>query len=132
MTEGAAGRGEWDVSAPPAFAIEPLPAPPEVLALRLAGELDVATSQRLREHFDAAIEPLAIVLDLADVVFMDSSALRELLRAQGLLRERGGVVVLAAAQAAVRRLLELTGTTELFAQAETRDEAFAAAASAVG
>jgi len=130
MTNDADRRADWDVSAPPAFALERLPAPPEVLALRLAGELDVATSDELREQFEGAGEARAIVLDLAEVVFMDSSTLRELLRAQAGVRERGGVLVLAAAQPAVVRLLELTGTGELFVRAETREDALSAARAA--
>ena len=127
MADDADRRADWDVSAPPAFAVEPLPAPPEVLALRLVGELDVATSEQLREQFEGAGDPSAIVLDLAEVVFMDSSTLRELLRAQARVRERGGPVVLAAPQRPIVRLLELTGTGELFVRAETREDAFVAA-----
>jgi anti-anti-sigma factor len=121
---------DWEVSAPPAFQIEPLPAPADVLALRLAGELDIATSGALREQVDAALEARvrALVLDLADVVFMDSSTLRELIRAQGFLRGRDGLVVLAGVRPPVERLFALTGTAELFTRVPTREEAFAAAA----
>jgi len=122
-------RADWEVSAPPAFALEPLPGPPGTLVLRLAGELDVATSGTLREHVDVALaaSARAVVLDFEAVSFMDSSALRELIRAQATLRAANGLVVLVAAQPMVRRLLDLTGTAELFAHAPTREDALALA-----
>jgi len=129
QTPSGAARADWDVSAPAAFALEPLAAPPGVVVLRLVGEFDVAACGGLREHLDRALAASvrAVVFDLEEVAFIDSSALRELIRAQAALRQAEGVVVLAAAGGAVRRLLELTGTAELFTRAATRDEGIALA-----
>lgn len=112
---------------PPAFRIDEEPAPPGVALLVLAGEVDLATSGRFREFVDRARARGArtIVADLAEVTFMDSTMLRELLRAHRDLEESGARLVLAAPQAAVMRLLDLTGTTSLFALAATRQEALA-------
>ncbi len=93
------------------------------VVLELAGELDLAVGPRLRTLVDEAMaeRPPLVVLDVAEVAFMDSSVQREFLRAHRQADEAGGRLVVAGAQPAVRRLLELTGTAELFALAESRD-----------
>ncbi|MGY1640896.1 STAS domain-containing protein [Geodermatophilus sp. SYSU D00703] len=49
-------------------------------ALRVRGELDIATSPQLSEAVDAvlAIEPRSMVVDLTDTSFLDSSGARQL------------------------------------------------------
>ena len=69
-----------------------------------------------------------IVLDLARVTFMDSSTLRELLRAELALRAGGGRMVLAAPTRPVERLLELTRATELLSVVDSVQQAFPDAA----
>jgi len=100
-----------------------------VVVLDLAGELDLAVSAQLRELVDgvAADAPRLVVADLDGVGFMDSTVLRELLRAHRAVEDGGGRFVVAGAQATVRRLLELTGTAELFALADSREAALASA-----
>lgn len=116
---------------PPAFAIEELDAPEGVLLLELTGEVDLATSGRFRSHVDEARERGAstVVVDLSEVTFVDSTMLRELLRAHNETRDSGGRLVLVGAQAAVLRLLELTGTTEVFELADSREDALRGASS---
>ena len=99
-----------------------------VVVLDLAGELDLAVSDRFRSLVDEAIaeRPRLVVADIAGVSFMDSTMLRELLRAHRTLEEEGSRLVVAAVQPPVQRLLELTGTDELFTLASDRDEGFTA------
>jgi anti-anti-sigma factor len=54
------------------------------------------------------------VVDLAAATFVDSAMLRELLRARAELAARDVRLCLAAASEPVLRLLELTGTADLF------------------
>lgn len=113
---------------PPAFRIERLEAPDGVVVLALAGEIDLATSGQFRAVVDEAIAQRAsLVADIAEVSFMDSTMLRELLRAHRDLGASGRRFILAAPQPAVQRLLELTGTQGLFTVSTTRQEAVAAA-----
>ena len=114
---------------PPVFGIEVLPAPDRILLLRLEGELDVATTPRFRSEVRNGLETgvRAIVLDMEAVSFMDSSMLKELLRSHAEIAPGGGVLVLVAPQAAVRRLLDLTRTSELLEIVATREEALARA-----
>ncbi|MEX1106535.1 MAG: STAS domain-containing protein [Ilumatobacteraceae bacterium] len=84
-----------------------------VFGLVLAGEVDAHTAPDLA----ANLEPLPagdgdVVLDLADVGFMDSSALRVLVEAHDRAAAHGRRLVLRAPSAAVRRLLEVSGLSE--------------------
>src|SRR5690242_14410802 len=83
--------------------------------LRLEGELDLASAPELRKRFDEAEGSL--VVDFARVTFIDSAVLKELLRARAELAERDVPLVLAGVPSPVRRLLDLTRTSELFEDA---------------
>lgn len=99
------------------------PAPSrDVVVLDLAGELDMVVSARLRSLIQEAIaeRPRLLVVDMADVGFVDSTILRELLRAREAMEAAGGRIVVAGVQPAVRRLFELTETTSVFNLAESR------------
>ena len=116
------------MSPPPAFRMEREPAPEGVIVLVLAGEIDLATSGQFRAVVDEAVAAGAtLVADVEEVTFMDSTMLRELLRAHRDLGAAGKRFILAAPQPAVRRLLELTGTHGLFTLSATRDDAIASA-----
>lgn len=113
---------------PPAFRMERVDGPAGIVVLVMAGEIDLATSGQFRAVVDEAlVEKSSLVADMAEVAFMDSTMLRELLRAHRDLEAAGRRFVLAAPQAPVRRLLDLTGTARLFMAADTRPEALAVA-----
>jgi anti-sigma B factor antagonist len=77
----------------------------------LVGELDLQTAPQLREELvgllDRGVNDL--VLDLADLDFIDSSGLSVLIMALKRLREREGELRLRAVPARARRVLELSG-----------------------
>jgi anti-anti-sigma factor len=80
---------------------------------RLAGDLDLGAYDVLA----AGLEPLFerrgdVVLDIANVSFIDSSAIRLLVRLQSS-REDGGAVRLRHPQAHVARVLEVAGVADL-------------------
>lgn len=114
-----------DYIVPPPFSIEVADSPTGVTLLVVAGEVDVATSGRFRQYVDQAAQSgvRALIADLSDVTFIDSTMLRELLRARDELAGAGGRFVIVGAGASVLRLLDLTGTTSLFSLVQTRDEA---------
>jgi anti-sigma B factor antagonist len=97
----------------------------EVTALLMSGEFDLVAAPALRARIDAASGAHGLVLDLSGVTFVDSSALKELLRARQELPARGMRLVLAGVPRPVRRLLDLTGTSELFEDAPDADAAVA-------
>lgn len=83
--------------------------------IELAGRFDAHELSAFR----AAIDPLlrdgdTVDLDLAQVVFVDSSALAELVRAQKSAQACGGALVMTALSDPVRVILELTALSQVF------------------
>jgi anti-sigma B factor antagonist len=108
-----------------AFTIEMHPGPDGISVVELAGELDIAATSEVRSRVDEAVARRALVLDMAGATFLDSSMLKELLRANAELGRFDTRLVLAGIAPAVRRVLELTRTTEMFTIAEDRAAALA-------
>jgi len=82
---------------------------------KITGDIDAGTVPALTEAFageHAEMKDSGVVVDVEGVTFIDSSGLRVLLD----LRSRAGPagVTLRAAPRSVRRLLELTGLSDLF------------------
>jgi len=74
-------------------------------ALLLRGELDIGTIQDLQDKIDEAVVPgVAIVLDMAQLTFLDSSAIHLFIQT---CQVTGHRVVLRNASPAVRRILEV-------------------------
>ncbi|MEX0665717.1 MAG: STAS domain-containing protein [Acidimicrobiia bacterium] len=81
------------------------------------GEIDVATSPRLRTELHDCLERGArtIVLDLEAMSFIDSSGLGVLVGVVKRLKDQqGDTIMLCNLQEPVRRVFEITGLTELF------------------
>ena len=81
---------------------------PGVIVVR--GEIDAATASML----DEALEGVrgTVVLDLGGVTFMDSSAVRVLLRHHQRREDAGAELVLIELSRSVRRVLEAAGVAE--------------------
>ncbi|MTD46358.1 anti-sigma factor antagonist [Conexibacter sp. W3-3-2] len=79
--------------------------------LRLAGDLDLATTARLRAAVDEAIgdggRGIALVLELSDLRFVDSTGIRVILDLRTERLADGGRLILRAPTPAVLRVLEL-------------------------
>ena len=108
------------------FTVEELGGPDGIATVVLAGELDMAATSAVRARVDAAAGARGLVLDLSDTTFVDSAMLQELLRAVAELGRYETRLVLAAVPPAVRRLLDLTHTAELFTLADDRAAALRA------
>lgn len=88
------------------------------------GAYDVASKAVLRRAFKALERPAAVVLDLARVTYLDSTALFELLLfSRG--RAAAGLepAVLVALHANLQRLLAISNMSPLFRIVESLDEA---------
>ena len=109
-----------------AFKVEGFAAPGGIGVVILAGELDMAATSAVRTRVDAAAGARGLVIDLAEVTFIDSSMLKELLRAGAELGRYDTRLVLAAVPSPVQRLLDLTRTTELFSIEPDREAALRA------
>jgi anti-sigma B factor antagonist len=85
------------------------------VVLVLEGELDLAATPALRARVDEVGEAGGgLVLDFRRATFIDSAVLKELLRARSELAARDARLVLVGVPPPVRRLLDLTRTSELF------------------
>src|SRR5919197_4890908 len=83
----------------------------DCVVVRIGGECDAATLDRLNETLEAAIEqqPQEVVVDLADATFLDSLTLGSLTAAAKRVRADGGSFrVIRAVATEVRRAFELT------------------------
>lgn len=85
------------------------------IVLRLSGELDAHAASDLDRAMDevSTRRPTSVVLDVADVSFIDSSGLRSLMRAHGAVLG-GERLQLRSPQPATLRLLDITGLTGQF------------------
>jgi len=75
-------------------------------ALRLEGEIDLATADQLAEALRESIESGTTSVDVSGVTFIDSSGLQVLLSAGNHLNGRGPLVLMRPSKA-VRRLLDI-------------------------
>ncbi|MEU1586910.1 STAS domain-containing protein [Micromonospora sp. NPDC005710] len=83
--------------------------------LEVRGELDMATSPELREGLQRLVDAgdRQVVVDLAEVGFMDSSGLGALVVMFKAWRNAGGRLCLAAVQPAVRSVLSVTSVDQV-------------------
>jgi anti-sigma B factor antagonist len=112
-----------DVRSPSPYSIAEGDSTEQVRVLVLEGELDLAAAPRLQARLAETASAQALVLDLSRASFIDSAVLKELLQARAELSERDVRLVLAGVAQPVRRLLDLTRTSELFEDAPSLDEA---------
>lgn len=87
-----------------------------VVSVAVAGEVDLAEADRVWEELSPLITPSSTMLvDTSEVVFLDSSGLRSLLRLADWAEAVGAQFRLAAVSAPVQRVLELAGVRHVFA-----------------
>ena len=100
----------------------------------LAGSLDIATSPSLRAALmEAAERPEhAIVVDLTNLEFLDSTGLGALIGAHKRAGERGGIVRLVTHEGQILRLLRITGLLDVLHVYASVDAALADDARLVG
>jgi anti-sigma B factor antagonist len=81
------------------------------VVVALAGELDLATAAGLRRRLADVVRvdppPAKVVLDLAQLGFVDASGISVLLSAQRALAARGGTMVLRSPSRLVKRVVKV-------------------------
>jgi anti-sigma B factor antagonist len=100
------------------------------LLVTASGELDLAAAPRLATVLSIATQGAEpnVVLDLAAVDFVDSTALGAIMHASTEAEAVGKQMMVVAPDGPVRRLLEITNLTGRFRVYPSRDDALAAAA----
>ena len=90
------------------------------VVVRIGGECDAATLDRLNETLEAAIDqqPQEVVIDLAEATFIDSLTLGSLTAAAKRVRANGGSFRIRKVEAEVRRAFEIIGLDKYLLQAK--------------
>ena len=98
-----------------------------VSVLTVTGEIDLATAPDLKERLMAqeADQVSAIVVDLTEVSFIDSSALGVLVAAYRRQEDAGGTLRLVVTEPRILKVLEITDLTSVFPVFASVDEAVA-------
>ena len=91
------------------------------------GQVDMHTSPELRTHLRGALQAKSnpMVVDLAQVSFIDSSGLATLIEALQAVSKYGGRLRLCGLTPAVKNLFRLSNLTSIFDIRENRDDALA-------
>lgn len=113
----------------PALQVSTTPGADGITVIAVSGELDFSSAPRLRLALRAVLTAARrpyILLDLAGLVFMDSSGLGLVISGFKGARARGGMVVLAAMPDNTARLMRVAGLTRLLPPHATVAEAHAA------
>jgi anti-anti-sigma factor len=98
---------------------------PRTRVLSLAGDLDASSVARFRDRFQGALGEgtTALVIDMADLDFIDSVGLMVLMTSMRRLQERSGRLALVAVNPRVRRPFEISGLEQMFDFFEDRQAA---------
>lgn len=97
---------------PQTFRMEVDDGEPGAPVLRLFGELDLVSADAV-QHALVAIAKSAVIADLTNLEFIDSSGLAALLRARRRIEEGGHRLEIRGARGATRRVFEAAGLTDV-------------------
>ena len=89
------------------------------------GRVDTVTAREFEKGLSTALsrEEKVLVLDLAGLEYISSAGLRVILSAAKTLRAGGGDIRLAAMQASVKKVFQISGFFPLFESFDTKDAA---------
>ena len=113
----------------PQFGVELLRPSEDVAVVELEGEVDIYSSPQFKEALSRGIDEGAtrIVVDLAKVTFIDSTALGVVVGGVKGMRARGGTLDIVCRDENIRRIFEITGLDRILGMYQSREEALAAA-----
>ncbi len=93
--------------------------------IHVVGELDLSTTAVFEAQLEQSLPSGRVVVVLAECTFVDSSALRSLVRAERAAREGGGGLAIVAPSQPARRVLEVSALDRVMPVFETVAEAVA-------
>ena len=100
------------------FTVDPVTRQPDVLRLRLGGDLDYDTTHELHEALDELLDGSTgrrqVILDCSGLETCDSTGLSALLMIHRRVHDAGAGLHLVGRPPVLRRLLAVTGTEEHF------------------
>jgi anti-anti-sigma factor len=89
---------------------------PDRVRVAVVGEIDLCTSPMLWQTFEKILSdggPTRVDLDLSGLTFLDASGISAILRARHRAEGAGGRLVLLRPRSFIRRVLDLTGVSDL-------------------
>jgi stage II sporulation protein AA (anti-sigma F factor antagonist) len=98
----------------------------KALIVRLSGELDHHTADKVRSRMESAIEQVErphVILSLRNLTFMDSSGLGVVLGRYKQITAKGGKMVVCDVNPAVYRLFEMSGLFKIVSVQENERQA---------
>jgi anti-sigma B factor antagonist len=109
----------------PQFRVELVRPAPEIAVIALEGEVDIYSAPQFKEALLTGIDDgaTAIVVDLARVTFIDSTALGVLVSGAKRVRPKNGRLDIVCTDENITRIFEITGLDRIFGIFATRDEA---------
>jgi len=87
-----------------------------IFSVSVAGEVDLATAPELKEALGEVVSSgaVGVLVDLSNATFIDSTTLGVLMGAVRRLRPAGGELVIACADANIRKIFEITLLDRVF------------------
>jgi anti-sigma B factor antagonist len=112
----------------PPFELELLRPSDHVVVVSLQGDLDMYSAGRLKAALFEVIAEGAtrVIVDLAEVIFVDSTALGVIASGVRSIEARGGIIDIVSDDKNVTRLFEITGLDRVLQIYGSRDDALAA------
>jgi anti-sigma B factor antagonist len=113
----------------PQFGVELVRPSPDVAVVELQGEVDIYSSPQFKEVLLRGIDEGAtrVVVDLAKVTFIDSTALGVVVGGVKGVRAQGGTLDIVCRDENIRRIFEITGLDRILHLYCSRQEALGAA-----
>jgi anti-sigma B factor antagonist len=113
----------------PQFRVELLRPTDTVAVVELQGEVDIYSAPQFKEALLQGIDEGAqrVIVDLAKVTFIDSTALGVLVSGAKRVRPQNGTLDIVCADENITRIFEITGLDRIFGIYATRDDALKAA-----
>ena len=109
----------------PQFRVELVRPNPETAVIALEGEVDIYSAPQFKEALLTGIDDGAttIIVDLAHVTFIDSTALGVLVSGAKRVRPKNGHLDIVCVDENITRIFEITGLDRIFGIFATREEA---------
>jgi anti-anti-sigma factor len=97
--------------------------PTGIQIVRLGGELEIGRKRELRDAFELSPDARAVLVDLSEVTYADSTALTELLRFCVMAQRAGRPIAIVIRTRQFSRLVQYAGLAGAFKVFETYDDA---------
>jgi anti-sigma B factor antagonist len=90
-------------------------ATPEASVYVLSGEVDAHTAPQFADYFEPlpTVDDGVLVIDMADVTFMDSSGLRVLIELNRRIGESGASLTVRSPSRSVAKIIEISGLSDI-------------------